>query len=85
MVNAMREEKVTFGIPEAAAKAGDVIDTPGEAQTAADTIREHRHGIAPECARFYPKSPLSAIKRDGEIRRANVFRPGALAPGAAAA
>ena len=44
---AMRTEKVTFGIPEAAAKAGDVIDTPQEAQAAADTIREHRHGIAP--------------------------------------
>ncbi len=43
----MQEEKVTFGIPEAAAKAGDVIDTPEEAQAAADTIREHRHSIAP--------------------------------------
>ena len=47
MKNAMQEEKVTFGIPEAAAKAGDVIDTPEEAQAAADTIREHRHSIAP--------------------------------------
>ncbi len=44
---AMRVEKVTFGIPEAAAKAGDVIDTSKEAQAAADTIREHRHSIAP--------------------------------------
>lgn len=44
---AMRTEKVTFGIPEAAAKAGDVVDTAKEAQAAADTIREHRHGIAP--------------------------------------
>lgn len=47
MKDAMRVEKVTFSIPEAAAKAGDVIDTPQEAQAAADTIREHRHGIAP--------------------------------------
>jgi len=47
MKDAMRAEKVTFGIPEAAAKAGDVIDTPEEAQAAADTIREHRHSIAP--------------------------------------
>ena len=47
MKSAMQEEKVTFGIPEAAAKAGDVIDTPEEAQAAADTIREHRHSIAP--------------------------------------
>ena len=43
----MRAEKVTFGVPEAAAKAGDVIDTAKEAQVAADTIREHRRGIAP--------------------------------------
>jgi len=47
MKDAMRAEKVTFGIPEAAAKAGDVIDTQKEAQAAADTIREHRHRIAP--------------------------------------
>jgi hypothetical protein len=47
MKEAMRTEKVTFGIPEAAAKVGDVIDTPEEAQAAADTIREHRHSIAP--------------------------------------
>ncbi|MBM4447039.1 MAG: hypothetical protein FJ023_06790 [Chloroflexi bacterium] len=47
MEQAMRAEKVTFGIPEDEAKAGDVIDTAEEAQAAADTIREHRHGIAP--------------------------------------
>ncbi|MBM3141887.1 MAG: hypothetical protein FJ005_02400 [Chloroflexi bacterium] len=47
MKEAMRAEKVTFGVPEAAAKAGDVIDTAEEAQAAADTIREHRHSIAP--------------------------------------
>jgi len=47
MQDAMRTEKVTLDIPEAAAKAGDVIDTSQEAQAAADTIREHRHTIAP--------------------------------------
>ncbi len=43
----MQAEKVTLGIPEAAAKAGDVIDTAKEAQAAADIVRGHRHGIAP--------------------------------------
>jgi len=46
MQDAMRTEKVNLGIPEAAAKAGDVIDTSQEAQAAADTIRGHRHNIA---------------------------------------
>ncbi|UCH50561.1 MAG: hypothetical protein JSV54_05945 [Chloroflexota bacterium] len=44
---AMHVEKVTLGIPEAEVKTGNVIDTAEEAQAAADTIREHRRGIAP--------------------------------------
>jgi hypothetical protein len=44
---AMRVEKVTLGIPEAEVKTGNVIDTAEEAQAAADSIREHRHSIAP--------------------------------------
>jgi len=44
---AMRVEKVTLGIPEAEMKTGNVVDTAEEAQAAADTIREHRRGIAP--------------------------------------
>lgn len=47
MKDAMQTENVTLDIPEDAVRAGDVIDTPAEAQAAADTIREHRHGIAP--------------------------------------
>ena len=47
MQDAMRVEKVALDIPAAAAKAGDVIDTPQEAQAAADTIRKHRRNIAP--------------------------------------
>jgi len=43
----MRVEKVTLGIPEAEVKTGNVVDTAEEAQAAADTIREHRRGIAP--------------------------------------
>lgn len=42
----MRVEKVTLGLPENAVKAGEVIDSPEEAQAAADTIREHRRSIA---------------------------------------
>lgn len=44
---AMRQEKVTLGIPEEAAKQGEVIDTADEAQKTADLIREHRRNIAP--------------------------------------
>ncbi|MFH1485047.1 MAG: hypothetical protein ABIH46_03165 [Chloroflexota bacterium] len=47
MSSAMRVEKVTLGLPEAAVAQGEVIDTGGEAQAAADTIREHRRNIAP--------------------------------------
>ncbi len=44
---AMRQEKVTLGIPEEAANKGDVIDTAVEAQAAADIVREHRRSLAP--------------------------------------
>ncbi len=44
---AMRQEKVTLGVPEEAVKKGDVIDTAAEAQAAADVIREHRRNLAP--------------------------------------
>ncbi len=44
---AMRQEKVTLGLSEEAIKAGEIIDSKEEAQTAADLIREHRRNIAP--------------------------------------
>ncbi len=44
---AMRAEKVTYLLPEEEVKAGNVIDTAAEAQKVADTIKEHRHAIAP--------------------------------------
>ncbi len=47
MRQAMQAEKVTLNIPETEAKSGNVVDTPEEAQKAADTVREHRHTIAP--------------------------------------
>jgi hypothetical protein len=47
MTTAMRQEKVTLDLPDEKIKAGEVIDTPEELQKAADTIRTHRHNIAP--------------------------------------
>jgi hypothetical protein len=43
----MRAEKITLGISTDKIAAGEVIDTLEEAKIAADTIREHRHGISP--------------------------------------
>jgi energy-converting hydrogenase Eha subunit E len=47
LVTAMQQEQITLGIPEAELAAGELIDTAEEAEVAGDTIREHRHGIAP--------------------------------------
>ena len=47
MKDAMRIEKLTFGIEESAVAKGEVADSAKEAQAAADTIREHRRGISP--------------------------------------
>jgi hypothetical protein len=47
LVTAMREEKITLGITGEKLEAGEVIDNAAEAEAAADTIREHRHSIAP--------------------------------------
>jgi hypothetical protein len=45
--DAMRIENLTFGIEESAVAEGEVADSTKEAQTAADTVREHRRGISP--------------------------------------
>lgn len=42
---AMKQEKITLGVDPK--ETTNVIDTMEEAQKAGDTIREHRHGIAP--------------------------------------
>jgi hypothetical protein len=47
LVTAMRQEKITLGIPTEKLAQGDVIDSAKEAEIAGDTVREHRHGIAP--------------------------------------
>jgi hypothetical protein len=44
---AMQQEKITLGIPSDELAAGEVIDTAKEAEIAGDTVREHRHTIAP--------------------------------------
>lgn len=43
----MRIEKVTYLLPEDEVAAGNVVDTAEEADQVADTVREHRRGIAP--------------------------------------
>jgi hypothetical protein len=45
IVTAMRQEKITLGIDPK--ETTNVIDSMDEAQKAADTVREHRHKIAP--------------------------------------
>ena len=47
LVTAMQQEKITLGIPEAGLAEGELIDSAEEAEIAGDTVREHRHGIAP--------------------------------------
>lgn len=44
---AMREEKVTYLLPEEEIAKGNVIDTAAEAEKVANTVKEHRHSIAP--------------------------------------
>ncbi len=60
ITSSMQQEKVTLGLTEEQIASGEIIDTAGEAQKAADTIREHRHGIAPtysELGRYDPTNP----------------------------
>ena len=47
LTTAMQQEQITLGIPTGELAEGEFIDTAGEAQIAGDTVREHRHGIAP--------------------------------------
>lgn len=44
---AMQQEQITLGIDTDNLAEGDVIDTAAEAEIAGDTVREHRHSIAP--------------------------------------
>jgi len=47
LVTSMQQEQITLGIPSDKLAEGELIDGAKEAQIAGDTVREHRHGIAP--------------------------------------
>jgi hypothetical protein len=47
MKEAMQQEKITLGLTKEQIAAGEVVDSMSELQKAGDTIREHRHSIAP--------------------------------------
>ena len=47
LVTAMQQEQITLGIESDALAQGEVIDSAREAEIAGDTVRDHRHGIAP--------------------------------------
>lgn len=60
----MQQEQITLGIEGADIEEGEVIDTAKEAKIAGDTVREHRHGIAPTYGdllggeKYDPTNPL---------------------------
>jgi hypothetical protein len=62
IVNAMDEEKITMG--PFGGDPNNIIDTLEEAQKAGDTVREHRHQIAPTYGellggeKFDPTNPV---------------------------
>ncbi len=47
IVGAMKEEKITLGLTQEQIQQGQIVDDAVSAQKAADTIRTHRHTIAP--------------------------------------
>ena len=47
LLTTMRQEKITLGLSQEQIAAGDVLDSMAELQNAGDTIRSHRHSIAP--------------------------------------
>jgi len=58
-----RAEQVTYLLPDEEVAKGNVVDTAEEAEKVADTVREHRHQIAPTYedllagGRFDPTNP----------------------------
>ncbi len=47
LVNAMKQEKITLGLTPEQVQAGQIVDNEQSALNAANTIRGHRHSIAP--------------------------------------
>ncbi|HEY97341.1 MAG TPA: hypothetical protein G4O16_04085 [Dehalococcoidia bacterium] len=64
LVTAMQQEQITLGIPSEQLAEGEVIDSAREAEIAGDTVREHRHSIAPTYgyllggAQYDPTNPV---------------------------
>ncbi len=71
MVDAMRQEKITLGLTADQIKAGDLVDTMAELQVAGDTVRGHRHAMAPSYSealgggRYDPTNPAQASYAQG--------------------
>lgn len=71
MVEAMRQEKITLGLTAEQVKAGELVDTMAELQVAGDTVRGHRHAMAPSYTealgggRFDPTNPAQASYAQG--------------------
>jgi len=62
--DAMRQEQITLGLDEEAIARGEVVDSAAEAEKAGDTVREHRHTLAPsytDLGRFDPENPDDLI------------------------
>ncbi|MCJ7605029.1 MAG: hypothetical protein MUO19_03225 [Dehalococcoidales bacterium] len=63
LTDAMQTEQITLGIESDSIEEGELIDSAAEAELAGDTIREHRHGIAPSygdllgTGRYDPTNP----------------------------
>jgi len=63
ITNLAKEEKVTIGLTEGQVKNGEIVDSLAKMQQAAETIKEHRRGIAPTYGdllgkdRFDPTNP----------------------------
>jgi hypothetical protein len=47
MTQAMQAENITLGLSTDQVSAGEVVDSMAELQTAGDTVRSHRHALAP--------------------------------------
>ena len=82
----MQVEKVTYLLPEEEIQKGNVIDTAEEAQMVANTVKEHRHQIAPtyddllQGGRYDPTNPKH-LTYSQAINLENYLYLGALAFG----
>ena len=86
ITNLAKEEKVTIGLSEEQIKNGEIVDSLSSMQKAAETIREHRRGIAPSYGdllgkdKFDPNNPKHATYAQA-INLENYLFVGSLAIG----